>query len=247
MPPLGRDSIATRDLGVLSRLAPFALFRDGHIGQWTVAPSDSRRYIKPHGSQLSGRLWRLAANIAPHEVYVSYSQQMAVTSSERDIASVLHPFTNLSSHESNGPLVITSGDGAWVYDDKGKAYLEAASGLWCASLDFNEPRLVQAAHRQLKTLPFMHLFTSRSHSPAIQLAERLLRSAPAPMSKVFFANSGSEAADTVVKIVWFYSNALGRPQKKKIIARQDGFHGSTVAAASLARRIRGSIFLAAGQ
>ena len=162
-----------------------------------------------------------------------YSQHMAETSAVRDVASVLHPFTNPASHESDGPLVIARGDGAWVYGEDGKAYLEAASGLWCASLGFNEPRLAEAAYRQLKTLPFMHLFTSRSHSPAIELAERLLKCAPSPMSKVFFANSGSEAADTVVKIVWFFSNALGRPQKKKIIARTDGFHGSTVAAGSL--------------
>ncbi len=158
---------------------------------------------------------------------------MADTSAIRDVASVLHPFTNPSSHESEGPLVITRGDGVWVYGEDGKAHLEAASGLWCASLGFNETRLADAAYRQLKTLPFMHLFTSRSHSPAIELAERLLRLAPSPMSKVFFANSGSEAADTVVKIVWFYNNAIGRPEKKKIIARADGFHGSTVAAGSL--------------
>ncbi|MCY4188704.1 MAG: aminotransferase, partial [Bryobacterales bacterium] len=148
------------------------------------------------------------------------------------------PFTNPASHEREGALVITRGDGAWVYDEQGKAYLEAASGLWCASLGFNEPRLAEAAYRQLKTLPFMHLFSSRSHSPAIELAERLLQLAPVPMSKVFFANSGSEAADTVVKMVWFFSNALGRPEKKKIVARQDGFHGSTVAAASLTGILR---------
>lgn len=164
---------------------------------------------------------------------MSYSHQMATSSTERDIAAVLHPFTKPSGHETDGPLVIDRGDGCWVYGEDGNAYLEAASGLWCASLGFNETRLVEAACRQLRTLPFMHLFGSRSHSPAIELAERLLDLAPAPMSKVFFANSGSEAADTVVKIVWFYNNALGRPQKKKIIARADGFHGSTVAAASL--------------
>lgn len=158
---------------------------------------------------------------------------MAGANSDTDVGSVLHPFTNPSSHESGGPLVIESGDGCWVRGEDGRAYLEAASGLWCASLGFNEPRLAEAAYRQLKTLPFMHLFTSRSHTPAIELAERLLQVAPAPMSKVFFANSGSEAADTVVKIVWFYNNALGRPEKKKIIARKDGFHGSTVAAGSL--------------
>ena len=158
---------------------------------------------------------------------------MSESIAARDVASVLHPFTKPSGHERGGPLVIARGDGCWVFDDDGKAYLEAASGLWCASLGFNEERLADAAYRQLKTLPFMHLFTSRSHSPAIELAARLLESAPSPMSKVFFANSGSEAADTVVKIVWFYNNALGRPAKKKIIARKDGFHGSTVAAGSL--------------
>lgn len=158
---------------------------------------------------------------------------MAESSAVRDVASVLHPFTNPSSHERGGPLVIARGDGAWVYGEDGTRYLEAASGLWCASLGFNEPRLAEAAYRQLQTLPFMHLFTSRSHSPAIELAERLLRIAPSPMSKVFFANSGSEAADTVIKIVWFYNNALGRLAKKKIVARKDGFHGSTVGAGSL--------------
>lgn len=158
---------------------------------------------------------------------------MPESSTNRDVASVLHPFTNPSSHEQQGALVIARGDGVWVYDEEGKAYLEAASGLWCASLGFNEPRLVEAAYKQLKTLPFMHLFGSRSHSPAIELAELILKLAPVPMSKVFFANSGSEAADTVVKMVWFFSNARGLPDKKKIIARRDGFHGSTVAAASL--------------
>ena len=158
---------------------------------------------------------------------------MTATSTARDVASVLHPFTNPSDHEAEGPLVIVRGDGVWVYGEDGKAYLEAASGLWCVSLGFNERRLAEAAYRQLTTLPFMHLFTSRSHSPAIELAERLLRIAPAPMSKVFFANSGSEAADTAIKIVWFYNNALGRSAKKKILARRDGFHGTTVGAASL--------------
>ena len=152
---------------------------------------------------------------------------------ERDIASVLHAFTNPAAHERQGPLVIASGQGVRVYDEAGKSYIEGAAGLWCASLGFGEERLIEAAQRQMKTLPFMHLFGSRSTSPAIELAERLLGIAPVPMSKVFFANSGSEAADTVVKMVWFYNNALGRPEKKKIIAREDGFHGSTVAAASL--------------
>lgn len=158
---------------------------------------------------------------------------MSQSTRERDIASIFHPFTNPVAHEQQGPLVITSGKGVWVYDESGKAYIEGASGLWCASLGFGEERLIEASNRQMRALPFMHLFGSRSTSPAIELSERLLALAPLPMSKVFFANSGSEAADTVVKMVWFYNNALGRTAKKKIIAREDGFHGSTVAAASL--------------
>ena len=158
---------------------------------------------------------------------------MAVSNEKRDIASILHPFTNPTVHEDKGPLVITRGEGVWVFSEDGKAFLEAASGLWCASLGFSEKRLADAAYKQLINLPFMHLFTSRSHSPAIELAERLLELAPVPMSKVFFANSGSEAADTVIRIVWFYNNALGRTKKKKIITRIDGFHGSTIGAGSL--------------
>jgi 4-aminobutyrate---pyruvate transaminase len=151
----------------------------------------------------------------------------------RDIESLLHPYTNLRQHQTKGPLVITGGHGVYVHDDQGKEYIEGLAGLWCTSLGFSEPRLVEAAQRQLKTLPFYHLFTHKSHEPSIELAERLLRLLPVPMSKIFFNNSGSEANDTAVKIIWYYNNALGRPQKKKIIARQRGYHGVTVAAASL--------------
>ncbi len=163
---------------------------------------------------------------------------MAETISDRDVKSLLHPFTRPSTHEKDGPLVIVRGDGAWIYDDKGRAYLEAAAGLWCTSLGFSERRLAEAAYRQMNTLPFMHLFTSRTHSPAVELAERLLAIAPVPMAKVFFANSGSEAADTVIKMVWFYNNTLGRSEKKKILARIDGFHGSSIGSGSLTGIVR---------
>ncbi len=151
----------------------------------------------------------------------------------RDIESLLHPYTNLRQHQTKGPLIITGGRGVYVHDEQGKEYIEGLAGLWCASLGFSEPRLAEAAQRQLKTLPFYHLFTHKSHEPSIELAERLLKLLPVPMSKIFFNNSGSEANDTAVKIIWYYNNALGRPKKKKIIARQRGYHGVTVAAASL--------------
>jgi len=151
----------------------------------------------------------------------------------RDIATVIHPYTNLSTHQKDGPLVITRGKGVYVYDEAGKAYLEGLAGLWCASLGFDDERLVAAATRQMQALPFYHAFASKSHDAGIALAEKLLAMMPVPMSKVFFANSGSEANDTAIKLIWYYNNALGRPQKKKIISRQRAYHGVTVAAASL--------------
>ncbi|MCW8084905.1 aspartate aminotransferase family protein [Sabulicella glaciei] len=151
----------------------------------------------------------------------------------RDIASVLHPYTDGRAHQKNGPLVITRGEGVRVFDEQGNSYIETVAGLWCASLGFSNERLVEAATRQMRQLPFYHGFTGRSHEPQIELAEMLLERAPAPMSKVFFANSGSEANDSAIKMIWYFNNATGRPQKKKIIARIKGYHGVTLAAASL--------------
>ncbi|GGF44172.1 aspartate aminotransferase family protein [Aliidongia dinghuensis] len=151
----------------------------------------------------------------------------------RDIAHVLHPYTNLSLHRTEGPLIIERGDGIHVVDDQGNRYIEAMSGLFCASLGFSEQRLVEAAVRQMSALPFYHSFGHKSNQPVVELAERLLAMAPVPMSKVFFANSGSEANDTAVKLVWYYHNAIGKPDKKKIISRIKAYHGVTVATASL--------------
>ncbi len=154
-------------------------------------------------------------------------------SASRDIASSIHPYTNLKTHETEGPLVITEGDGVFVRDEDGKTYLEGLSGLWCVSLGFSERRLAEAAYRQMLKLPFYHTFAHKATDIGIELAQKLLSIAPAPMSKVFFVNSGSEANDTVVKLVWYYNNAVGRPLKKKIISRLKAYHGVTVASASL--------------
>jgi 4-aminobutyrate---pyruvate transaminase len=154
-------------------------------------------------------------------------------SAGRDIASTIHPYTNLKLHQDDGPMVITEGHGVFVRDEDGKEYLEGLAGLWCASLGFSEKRLADAAYKQLLKLPYYHTFASKAHDTGIELAEKLLSIAPVPMSKVFFVNSGSEANDTVVKLVWYYNNALGRPKKKKILARIKGYHGVTVASASL--------------
>jgi 4-aminobutyrate--pyruvate transaminase len=157
----------------------------------------------------------------------------ANSAAARDIANVLHPNTDLKMHQEIGPVVITHGKGVRVWDDSGKEYIESVAGLWCASLGFDNERLVQAAATQMRKLPFYHAFTSKSHEPVIDLAEMLIARAPVPMSKVFFANSGSEANDTAIKMVWYFNNALGRPNKKKLIGRIKGYHGITLAAASL--------------
>jgi 4-aminobutyrate--pyruvate transaminase len=151
----------------------------------------------------------------------------------RDIAHLVHPYTNLATHAEKGPLILTRGKGIHVYDDAGREYIEGMAGLWCTSFGFGEEELVEAAIEQLRKLPYYHGFTGKSTEPSIELAEKLKSIMPFEASKVFFVNSGSEANDTQVKLVWYYNNALGRPKKKKIISRVKGYHGVTVASASL--------------
>jgi len=151
----------------------------------------------------------------------------------RDVRSVIHPFTDLAHHIEEGPLVLSRGDGVYVLDEHGRRYLEGMAGLWCANLGFSETRLVEAAREQMTRLPTYHLFGGKSHGPAIALAERLLAMAPAPMSKVLFTCSGSEANDTALKLVRYYHHAIGKPGKRKIISRVRAYHGVTVACASL--------------
>jgi 4-aminobutyrate--pyruvate transaminase len=157
----------------------------------------------------------------------------ANSAAARDAAYALHPYTDLRTHIETGPMVISRGQGVRVWDDAGKEYIDAIAGLWCASLGFSNERLVAAAARQMRTLPFYHSFAAKSHEPMIDLAEMLIARAPVPMSRAFFANSGSEANDTAIKMVWYFNNALGRTKKKKIIGRIKGYHGITIASGSL--------------
>jgi 4-aminobutyrate--pyruvate transaminase len=156
--------------------------------------------------------------------------------SARDSAYHLHGYTNALKNEKEGGFVVTRGDGPFVYDENDKEYLDGLSGLWCAALGFGkEQRIIDAAVRQMEAIPYYHTFTQKTPAVTVELAERLvaLASQAAPMSKAYFCNSGSEANDTAVKMIWYFNNALGRPEKKKIIARVKGYHGVTVAAGSL--------------
>jgi len=151
----------------------------------------------------------------------------------RDIAYHVHGYTNLKAHQEKGPHIIQSGSGVRVFDDSGKSYIEGLAGLWCASLGFNEERLIEAAVKEMRRLPYYHGFAGKTPDVTIDLAEKLVNLAPVPMSKVLFANSGSEATDLTVKLIWYYHNAIGKPSKKKIISRIKGYHGVTVCSASL--------------
>src|SRR5579885_3739254 len=151
----------------------------------------------------------------------------------RDVETLVHPYINLAAFRDHGPLIIERGQGVYVYDTDGKGYIEGMAGLWCTALGYGNEELVEAAAAQMRKLSFAHLFTGRSHDPAIELAEKLKEIAPVPVSKVFFCSSGSEAHDTQVKLIWYLNNALGRPGKKKIISRVKAYHGVTIVAASL--------------
>ena len=151
----------------------------------------------------------------------------------RDMASLLHPFTNLARLRETGPTVIARGKGVFVHDADGKDYLEAMSGLWCTALGWGEEELAETAAAQMRTLSFGHIFGGKSHEPGIALAEKLKEIAPMPVGKVFFANSGSEANDSQIKFMWYAANARGERTRKKIIARDRAYHGVTLASASL--------------
>ncbi|MEE8166110.1 MAG: aminotransferase class III-fold pyridoxal phosphate-dependent enzyme, partial [Myxococcota bacterium] len=141
--------------------------------------------------------------------------------------------TNLALHEVRGPLMIERGKGIYVYDSDGREYIEGLAGLWCTALGYGVEELAETAAEQMRKLSFGHLFGSKTHEPAIALAERLKQMVPIDNARIFFGNSGSEANDSQVKLVWYYNNAIGRPAKKKIISRRRGYHGVTVASGSM--------------
>lgn len=146
---------------------------------------------------------------------------------------VFHPFTALKNHEQHGGRVMIEGRGSRLTDSQGRTYLDAMAGLWCVNIGYSRPEMAEAIAAQATKLPYYHAFASMGTDAPALLAERLIGMAPVPMSKVFFGNSGSDANDTQVKLVWLYNNLLGRPQKKKIISRLRGYHGVTVMSASL--------------
>ena len=150
-----------------------------------------------------------------------------------DRQSFLHPFTQAAAHLEAGPLIMTEGRGLRVRDSRGREYLDAMAGLWCVNVGYGREEIASAAADQMRRLSFFHAFASMSNEPAIELAAKLVALAGPPMSKVFFGTSGSDANETQIKLVWHYNNLLGRPRKKKIIARRRGYHGVNLGAGSM--------------
>ncbi len=145
-------------------------------------------------------------------------------------SAVIYPTTNLTATEQ---LIIERGEGVYVYDNQGKQYLEGMSGLWCTGLGYGNQELIDTISGQLSKLSFTHMFGGKSHQPGIDLANKLADMVPVKDARVFFGNSGSDANDTHIKLLRYYANAIGKPGKRKIITRERGYHGVTVAAGAL--------------
>jgi L-2,4-diaminobutyrate transaminase len=158
----------------------------------------------------------------------------ASTAEEADRRFVFHPFSQLDRHEQEGsPSMIVAGSGARVQDIHGRSYIDGMAGLWCVNVGYGRVELAEAMRAHAERLGYYHAFSSMGTDTPGLLAERLIEMAPPGMSKVFFGCTGSDANDTQVKLVWFYNNVLGRPEKKKIIARNRGYHGVSVMSAGL--------------
>ncbi|MCF6780428.1 aspartate aminotransferase family protein [Stutzerimonas stutzeri] len=145
----------------------------------------------------------------------------------------LPPFTDYKALNAKGTRVITKASGVYLWDSEGHKILDAMAGLWCVNIGYGREELVEAATRQMRELPYYNLFFETSHPPAIALAKAIADVAPAGMNHVFFTGSGSEANDTVLRMVRHYWAIKGKPAKKVVIGRWNGYHGSTVAGASL--------------
>ncbi len=151
----------------------------------------------------------------------------------KDLEHLLHPATNLKQHHEKGPVVHQRAEGAYLWDNKGNKYIEGMAGLWCTALGYGEEELIEAAAKQMRELSYSQLFGGKTNEPSVLLAEKLKAMMPFDAGRVFYGLSGSDANDTQIKLMWYYFNAIGKPDKKKIISRTRGYHGVTVASGSL--------------
>jgi putrescine aminotransferase len=150
-----------------------------------------------------------------------------------DSAHYLHPFTDHGALRDRGARVMVRGDGIYLWDSDGRKVIDGMSGLWCVNVGYGRASMTQAVARQMDTLPFYNSFFNTTNVPAVMLAAQLVQLAPPGFGHVFFTGSGSEANDTILRMVWRYWQLMGQPQRQAIISRRNAYHGSTVAGASL--------------
>lgn len=158
---------------------------------------------------------------------------MADALADLDRAHVFHPYTSIAAQQAGPPRVWVEGKGVWLRDARGREVLDAMAGLWCVAAGYGREEIAQAMAEQARRLGYAHGFLGHTNEPAVRLAARLAALTPEGLDHAFFCNSGSEANDTVVKLVWYHWNLRGRPEKKKIVSRHGGYHGVTLGATSL--------------
>ena len=155
------------------------------------------------------------------------------TIAEKDLRHLLHPFTSIADHQASGPHMFERAEGIHVYDADGNQYIDAMAGLWCSNIGYGRKEMAEAVASQIEKMSYYHSFMAVGNEPAAELGAKLAEVMPGNINRFFYCNSGSEANDSFVKLVRFYNNVRGLPKKKKFIGRVGGYHGVTVAAASL--------------
>jgi len=146
------------------------------------------------------------------------------------MTAMIYPTTNPSLSEQ---MVVARAEGPYIFDKQGKRYLEGMAGLWCTALGYGNEEIIEAAQRQMRELSFSHMFGGKTHSSAIELADKLAAMVPMQDGRVFLGNSGSDANDTLLKLIRYHAEASGQPNRIKVIAREQGYHGVTLASAAL--------------
>ena len=155
---------------------------------------------------------------------------------EMDRQHLLHPWTNFGPFEREGSLVITKGEGCYLWDAEGRRYLDAVGGMWCTNVGLGRREMAQAMADQAERLAFSNTFVDVTNDPSAQLAARLAQLAPGDLNRVHFTTGGSTAVDTAVRLVWYYQSCMGRPDKTGIVARDHSYHGATYLTQSVGKR-----------
>ncbi|HEX7931633.1 MAG TPA: aspartate aminotransferase family protein [Paraburkholderia sp.] len=150
-----------------------------------------------------------------------------------DAAHHIHPFSDMGALNRNGSRVIVKAHGVYLWDSEGNKVIDGMAGLWCVNVGYGRKELADAAYRQMQELPYYNTFFKTTHPPVIELSALLAELAPEPFNHFFYCNSGSEGNDTVLRIVHRYWATQGRPPKKVVISRKNGYHGSTIAGGTL--------------